>query len=168
METEHSLRLEFSPGTPPGPKRLRSRDLPRGLKRRPMPEGGSNAGLGFEAGFGLWWRVPGRGRVRVRVRSQGVPGAKPTAGLWSPPRGELKAQGTLSVRIPLWLPRPQMLFLPWSRRPPESFRAAAAGPGKRHGELPASMPSQSAPLQDPRRVVLSDFGIGSPWGKSLS
>ena len=39
---------------------------------------------------------------------------------------------------------------------------AAAGPGKRHGELPGSLPSQPAPLLDPRRVMLSDIGIGSP------
>ena len=46
-------------------------------------------------------------------------------------------------------------------------RAAAAGPGKRHGELPGSMPSEPAPLVDPRPVVLSDFGIGSPYGECL-
>ena len=108
------------------------------------------------------------GRVRVRVRSQEVPGAEPTAGQWSPRRAELRAQGTVLVSIPLWLSSPRMLFLPWSRSPPESSRAAAAGPGKRHGELPGSVPSQPAPLQDPMRVVWSDVGIGSPWGESLS
>ena len=39
---------------------------------------------------------------------------------------------------------------------------AAAGPGKRHGELQGSFPSQSAPLLDPRLVMLSDVDIGSP------
>ena len=45
---------------------------------------------------------------------------------------------------------------------------AAAGPGKRHGELPGSMPIQPASLMDPRCVVLSDVGIGSPWGRALA
>ena len=39
---------------------------------------------------------------------------------------------------------------------------AAAGPGKRHGELPHSFQSQPALLLDPRHVMLSDVGIGSP------
>ena len=38
---------------------------------------------------------------------------------------------------------------------------AAAGPGKRHGELAGSLPSQPALLLDPRRVMLSDVGITS-------
>ena len=38
---------------------------------------------------------------------------------------------------------------------------------KPHAELPASMPSESAPLLDPRRVVVSDVGIGTPWGERL-
>ena len=45
---------------------------------------------------------------------------------------------------------------------------AAAGPGKRHGELPGALPSQPAPLLDPRRVMLSDVGIGSPEGRALA
>ena len=113
-------------------------------------------------------RVPVRGRVRVWVRSQDVPGAEPTAGQCSPRKAELRAHGTVPVRIRLWLPRPQTSIGPWSRRPPESFRTAAPRPRKRHGELPGSMPSQLAPLLDPRPVVLSDVGIGAPWGLSLS
>ena len=49
---------------------------------RAMPEGGSNAGLGFEAGIGFGVRVRVRGMVRVRY--QEAPGAEPTAGQWSP------------------------------------------------------------------------------------
>ena len=45
---------------------------------------------------------------------------------------------------------------------------AAVGPEKRHGELPESMPSQGAQLLDHRRLVLSDVGIVSTWGESLS
>ena len=74
-------------------------------------------------------RVLVQGRVRVRVRSQEVPGAEPTAGQWSPRRTELKAQGTVPVRIPLWLPGPHMLFLPLSRRPPQSSRELQPGMG---------------------------------------
>ena len=97
-------------------------------------------------------RVPVQGRVRVRVRSQEVPGAEPTAGQWSPQRGELRAQGTVLVAIPLWLPRPHMLFLPCSRRPPESFRAAAAGLG-----------NDMVSLQFPCRVSLHRFRIPGTW-----
>ena len=50
-------------------------------------------------------RLPVRGRVRVRVKPQEVPGAEPTAGQWSPRRAELRAQGTVPVRIPVSLPR---------------------------------------------------------------
>ena len=74
-------------------------------------------------------RVPVRGRVRVRVRSQEVPGAKPTAGQWSPRRAEVRAKGTVPVRIPLWLPRPHLLFLPRSRRPPQSSQELQPGLG---------------------------------------
>ena len=54
----------------------------------------------------------------------------------------------------------------WSGRPLESSQAAAARHGKQPGYVPASMPSDPVPLLDPRRVV-SDSGIGSPWGKRL-
>ena len=64
-------------------------------------------------------RVPNRGRVRVRFRSQEVPGVEPTAMKCSPQRDELNAQGTVPVRIPLWLPRPYTSIRLWSRRPPE-------------------------------------------------
>ena len=104
------------------------------------------------------WRVPGL--VRVRVRSQEVPGAEHIAGQWSPRRAEMRAQGTVPVTIPLWLPRPHMLILPWWRRPPESFRAAEAGPGKPHGELPVSMPSQPEPLRVPGTWCCQTLEIG--------
>ena len=57
--------------------------------------------------------------------------------------------------------RPHMSIGPWLWRPPESSRASAARPGTRHGELPGSILSHPAPRLDPRRVVLSDVGIGS-------
>ena len=64
--------------------------------------------------------------------------------------------------------RPQNSMGHRSGRPQEFSGADAAGPGKRHGELPGSMLSQPAPLLDPRHVVLSDGGIGSAWGENLS
>ena len=114
------------------------------------------------------WRVPVRDTVRVRVRSQAAPGPEHTAWQWSPRKAELRAHGTVLVKIHLWLPRPQTLFGPWSRSSPQSSRAPEARTVKHHVALPCSMPSQPAPLLDPRRVVLSDVGIGSPWGESLS
>ena len=134
-----------------------------------MPEGGANAGLGIEGGLGFG----GGSRFGVGLGlglglGPKAPGAEPTAGQWSPRKAELRAHGTVPVRIRLWLPRAQTSIGPWSRRLLESFHAAAARPGKRHGELPGSMPSQLAPLLDPRTVVLSDVGFGAPWGLSLS
>ena len=43
-----------------------------------------------------------------------------------------------------------------------TLSGAVAGLGRRHGELPGSMPSQSALPLDSSRVVLSDVGIRSP------
>ena len=106
--------------------------------------------------------------VTVRVSSQEAPGAEPTAVQWPPRRFQLRTQGRVLVRISLWLPRPHNSMGPWSIRPHESSQAAAVRPGKRHGEVLDSMPSDSAPFLDPRRVVLSDLGIGSPWGESLT
>ena len=105
---------------------------------------------------------------KVRFRSQETPGAEPTVGQWSPLRAELSTQGSVQVSISVWLPRSHTSMGPWSRRPPESSGSAAARLGKRHAELPGSMPCEPAPLLDPRHVVLSDVGIGSPWGECLS
>ena len=71
------------------------------------------------------------------------------------------------VRISLWLPKPHNSLCPWSVRLQESSRAAAVGPDKWHGDLPGSMLSEPATLLDPRPVVSSDFGIGSPLGENL-
>ena len=51
---------------------------------------------------------------------------------------------------------------PMAEEPSGILSGAAAGSGKRHGEPPGSLPSQSAPLLYPKRVMLSDLGIGSP------
>ena len=116
------------------------------------------------------WRVSFRGSVRVMVMvmSQEAPEAETAAQQWSPRRAELRAQGKEPVRISLWLPRPHNCLGPWSDRHQESCLAAAARPGKRHGEFPGSMQSDPVPLLPPRCVVLSDFGIGSLWAESLS
>jgi len=112
------------------------------------------------------WRVPIRDRVRVRY--QEAPGAKHTAGQWSPRRAELSAKGRVLVRIRLWLPRPHTSMGPWSGRPQESSRAPAAGPGKLHGEVPGSLTSEPIPLLETRCVVLSDFGIGFHGKRALA
>ena len=62
---------------------------------------------------------------------------------------------------------PHNSMVHWSGRPQEFSQAAADAPWKQHGDVPGSMLSNPAPLHDPRRVVLSDFGIGSPWGEYL-
>ena len=69
------------------------------------------------------------------------------------PLGKVKRQDT-------FLQEPQQAAR--SRGCSYSISGAAAGPGKRHGELPGALASQPAPLLDPRRVMLSDVGIGSP------
>ena len=62
--------------------------------------------------------------VMVRVRSQEAPGAEPTAVQLSPRRSELRAQGTVLVRISLWLPRPDNNMVYPLGRPQKSSRAA--------------------------------------------
>ena len=73
----------------------------------------------------------------------------------------------MPVRIKIWVPRPDKCMGHPSGRPQEFSRAAAAGVWKGHGDVPGSMPSDFAPRLNPRCVV-SEFGIGSPWGESLS
>ena len=62
------------------------------------------------------------------------------------PRAELRTQGTVSVRIPLWQPRPHMLFLTRSRRPPETSR-----------ELQPGLRNDMVSFQVPCRVSLHRF-----------
>ena len=57
---------------------------------------------------------------------------------------------------------------PLHRRPQELSQAATARSWKRHDDIPGSMLSDAASLLDPRGVVVSDFGIVSPWGKRPS
>ena len=52
-------------------------------------------------------------------------------------------------------------LVPCSGRPQESSRAAVARLGN-DMLIPGSMLNEPAPLLDPWRVVLSDWGIGSP------
>ena len=94
-----------------------------------MPVGSSNAGLGIEAGLDFRAGSLFREGLWVRVRSQEVPGTETTAGQSSPRRAELRAQGTVPVTIPLCLPWTHMLFLPWSRRAPESSQELQPGLG---------------------------------------
>ena len=105
--------------------------------------------------------------VRVRVRSQEAPGAEITAVQWFPRRAEFSTQGWVQFSMSLCLPRPHNSMHPWSGRPQEFSRATAACPGKQHGELSGSMPSDPAPLLDSRHVVLSEFGW-STWGDILA
>ena len=72
------------------------------------------------------------------------------------------------LRINFWVRRPDNFMGHWSGRSQEFSGAATAGAWKQHSDVPGSMPGDPAPLQDPRRVGLSDFGIGYPWGESLS
>ena len=74
----------------------------------------------------------------------------------------------MPVRSSLWLPKPNNSMGSWSGRTQESSLAATAVPGKQHSELPCSMPSDLTPLLEPWRVMLSAFGIGSPWGENLN
>ncbi|TID14453.1 hypothetical protein CANINC_004772, partial [Pichia inconspicua] len=104
--------------------------------------GGSSAGLGFEAGLGVGGGSPFGVGLGLGLGPRRLQAPNPPQGsdVDRPPVEE--ASGILSL--------------------------SCSQAGKPHGELPGSMPSQPAPLPDPRRVVLSDVGIGSPWGGSLS
>ena len=110
-----------------------------------MPEGGSIAGLGFREGLGFGggsrFRV-GLGLELGRRRFQ-APNPQQGSGL---PEGLSWGHKTVPVRIPLWLPRPHMLFLPRSRRPPESSR-----------ELQPGLGNDMVSFQVPCRVSLHRF-----------
>ena len=112
----------------------------------------------------FWLRV----LVRGRVRSQEAPGAEPKAVQLSPLRVELRAHGRMPFRFSLSVPIPDNCMGHWSCRPHQSFRAAAAGPEKRHAEVPGSIPCDPVLFLDPRRVVFSDFVIGCPWIRALA
>ena len=108
------------------------------------------------------WRVLVRCRVRVRVRFQEAPGAEPTAGQWSPRRAEFEGTRDGASQDPSLAVKATQVDKPLVEEASGILSGAAAWPGKRHGELPGALPSQPAPLLDPRRVMLSDVGIGSP------
>ena len=74
----------------------------------------------------------------------------------------------MPVRISLWVPKLDTRMGHPSGRPQDSSRAAAVMLCKCHGDVPGSTPIISAPILEPVCVLLSDFGIGSPWGDSLS
>ena len=107
-------------------------------------------------------------RVRVRVRSQEAPGPDPTAERWFPRRDEWGTQGRPLGRMSLCVPRPEIYMGHPLARPQEYSRAGAVALCKCHGDVTASRPSISAPMFKPVCVLLSDFGIGSPSGESIS
>ena len=72
------------------------------------------------------------------------------------------------VRISLWVSRPDERMGHPSGRPQESSCADGVTLWKRHGDVTGSIPSISAPSLKPVCVVLSDFGIGTPWEERLS
>ena len=80
----------------------------------------------------------------------------------------MSVQGRVLVRISLLVPMPDNSMGHWCSRPQESYRAAAARTLKAHGDLPGSIPSDPAPLLEPRHVVLSDFGIGPHGERALA
>ena len=100
----------------------------------------------------LWWRIPVRGRVRVRFRSQKPPDSEHTGGKWSSRRVELRAQGTVLVRIRLWLPRPHTSIRPWLTRRLESSRQLQPGLGY-----------DIVRFQVPCRVSLHHFWTTGGW-----
>ena len=106
--------------------------------------------------------------VRVTVRSQEAPGTEPTAVWLSTQRAELRAQVRVLVRISLWVPMPDISMGHWLGRRQDSSQIAAVGFWKRHGDDPDYLLSDPAPFLHPRRLVLPDFGMGSPLGKNLS
>ena len=104
----------------------------------------------------------------VSVRSQEAPGTDTTAEPLSPQRAEWGTLGRVLVRSSLWVSRPDEYMGHPLGRPQESSCADAVVLWKRHGDVTRSIPSISAPILEPVCVVLSDFGIGTPWEERLS
>ena len=117
-------------------------------------------------------RVRCRLRIRVRVmgrvRSQEAPGTDPTAEMLDPRRAEWRAPWRVPVGISFWVTRPDNSMRCSSRSPQKSSVVAAVRLGRRHGDVPFSRQSISAPVLEPFCVLFSDVGIGSLWGESLS
>ena len=85
-----------------------------------------------------------------------------------PPKGSVEGKRAGVGQDPFLAAKATNVDLPLVQEASGILSGAAARPRKRHGELPGSMPSQSALPLDSSRVVLSDVGIRSPFGESLS
>ena len=107
-------------------------------------------------------------RVRFRVSSYEAAGKGSTAEQLSPQGPQSSPPRRVPEEISIWGARPHKCNGSPAGKPPESSRAAAVALWKWHGDVPASMPSISAPIRDPMCVLLSHLGIGYPWGKRRS
>ena len=74
----------------------------------------------------------------------------------------------MPVTVSLWVPRLDKCMGHPSGRPQDSFRAVSVALCKCNGDVSRFMLSISAPILELVCVLFSDFGIGSPWGESLS
>ena len=118
-----------------------------------MPEGDSNAGLGIEAdlGFGGGFRFAvGLGLGLGPWRFQ-APNPQQGSGL---PEGLIEGTRDGAGQDPSLAATATHVVPPAFEEASGILSGDSAGPGKRHGELPGSLPSQPAPLLDPRRVML--------------
>ena len=85
-----------------------------------------------------------------------------------PPKGSVEGKRAGVGQDPFLAAKATHVDLPLVQDASGILSGAAARPGKRHGDLPGSLPCQPAPLLDPRRVMLSDFGIGHHEGRALT
>ena len=104
----------------------------------------------------------------VGVTSQKAPGAESRTLQWSPQRTEFRAKGRVPGRIRLCSSEATQLYERLVGEDSGILSGSCNKHGKGYGELPDTIPTDHATLQDPRRMVLSDVGIGSPQGESLS
>ena len=126
-----------------------------------MPEGGSNAGLGIEAGlgFGGGFRFPVGLGLGLGARRFQAPNPQQGSGL---PERLIEGTRDGAGQDPSLAATATHVVPPVVEEASGILSGAAAGPAKQHGELPGSLSSHPAPLLDPRGVMLSDVGIGSP------
>ena len=124
-----------------------------------MPEGGSNAGLGIEAGLGFG--EGSRFEVGFGLGPRWFQAPNPQHGSGIPERLSLGHKGRCR-QDPSFAAKATHVVPPVVEETSRILSGAAARPGKRHGELSDSLPSQPALLLDLRRVKLSDVGFGSP------
>ena len=132
-----------------------------------MPEGGSNAGLGIEAGLGFGGGSRFGVGFGLGLGTRRFQALNPHQGSGLP-KGLVEGTRDGAGQDPFLAATVTHVVSPAFEDVSGFLSGAAAGPGKRHGELPGSLPSQPATLQDPRSLCCQTLELGPHEGRALA